>query len=462
MRITTLQVKNFKNLPDDLYEFGDNNIIRGKNGSGKSSIAEAVVFALYGRTKTGSSSSSDLINNDQESCVVAIEFDTGTTLVREESRFYGGKVQLNGTVIDQKDLDEHIPNHKIFMSTFLIGYFFSIDESDQRELILSLTEEIDLKELFLEVTRKPELLKNHLINFKQIDKELKLFKTKLKDLQNLKNNGQVEIDVLTQQMKNTKQPKKKIDTKAIEADIKAHQDMAEYLQIAAINEALDSRIESLQSGKCDTCDQPIDSKTVKDLVKDLEDQKRKLPEKPKAKTLPSMNELQDKLHEAKLNNNLFDEFEEQILDMQKQVTDKEDQLRKADEVIPELEEIVNALSPKGIKAMEMRKKLDPIIKALNTDDAYKVKIETLEKLKTKDSYREVFTVSLNEVPYKFLSTGERKLIDIKFSQLINGFQEDPINMFYLDDAELLSHPDNLSGQVFKAYVTSDQLTIADK
>lgn len=461
MRITTLQVKNFKNLPDDVYTFGDNNIIRGRNGSGKSSIAEAVIFALYGRTKTGSSSSSDLINNDQESCVVAIEFDTGTTLVREESRFYGSKVQLNGTVIDQKDLDEHIPNHKIFMSTFLIGYFFSIDESDQRELILSLTEEIDLKELFLEVTRKPELLKNHLINFKQVDKELKLFKTKLKDLQNLKNNGQVEIDVLTQQMKNTKRPSKKIDTAAIEADIRMVEVINEYNSIVEYNTRIEEQIAEAKTGKCEHCGQTIDQKHIDDIVKSLTEKLKKVPAKPKGKA-KDISELRNSLMEATANNHLYDEFEEQILDMQKQVTDKEDQLRKADELIPELEEIVNALSPKGIKAMEMRKKLDPIIKALNTDDVYKIKIETLEKLKTKDSYREVFTVSLNEVPYKFLSTGERKLIDIKFSQLINGFQEDPINMFYLDDAELLSHPDNLSGQVFKAYVTSDNLTIADK
>lgn len=461
MRITTLQVKNFKNLPDDVYTFGDTNIIRGQNGSGKSSIAEAVVFALYGRTKTGSSSSSDLINNDQETCVVAIEFDTGTTLVREESRFYGSKVQLNGTVIDQKDLDEHIPNHKIFMSTFLIGYFFSIDESDQRELILSLTEEIDLKELFLEVTRKPELLENHLINFKQIDKELKLFKTKLKDLQNLKNNGQVEIDVLTQQMKNTKRPAKKFDIEELEKELEANSLFDQYDKAIAHNEAIEERINHINAGKCDTCHQEVSKEKRAEIQKELEAQMVKVPPKPKGKKKDQY-ELQEKLSQAKSNNLLFDEFEEQILDMQKQVTDKEDQLRKADEVIPELEEIVNALSPKGIKAMEMRKKLDPIIKVLNTDDAYKIKIETLEKLKTKDSYREVFTVSLNEVPYKFLSTGERKLVDIKFSQLINSFQDDPIDMFYLDDAELLSHPDNLSGQVFKAYVTSDKLNIADK
>ena len=460
MKIVTLQVRNFKNLPNGVYEFKDENIISGRNGSGKSSIAEAIVFCLYGRTKTGSNTSNDLIKNSEESCVVAIEFDTGTTLVREESRFYGSKIQLNGDVIDQKDLDEHIPNHKTLMSVFLIGYFFSQDEADQRDLILNLTDDIDLKELFIEVTRKPELLEKHLINFKQIDKELKLFKTKLKDLKTLVDHGKVQIDMLDNSMKNTKQPKKKIDVEKIEADIRDHKEMAEYLRVVAINEAYDARIKTLQEGKCDTCDQKINPEKIKELCENLANQKLEVPKKPKPRTLPSLDELQTKLSEALANNQLYDGFEEQILEMQKQKSDKEDQIRDAEVLIPELEEIVNALSPKGIKAMEMRKKLDPILKALNTDKNFKIKIETLEKLKTRDSYKEVFNVYLNDVPYKYLSTGERKLTDIKFAQLINGFTD--INMFFLDDAELLSHNDNLTGQTFKALVASDELKIQAK
>lgn len=460
MKITTLQTKSFKNLADGVLEFGDDNKISGRNGSGKSSIAEAVIFALYGRTRTGSNSSNDLIKNSEETSVVAIQFDTGTTLVREESRFYGSKIQLNGTVIDQKDLDENIPNHKEFMSTFLIGYFFSMDEADQRELILNLTDEIDLKELFIEVTRKPELLEKHLINFSQIDKELKLFKTKLKDLKTLVDHGQVQTNMLDSAMKDIKQPKKKIDTEKIEADIKQHKEMAEYLRIVAINEALDSRIKSLQAGKCDTCDQSIDDKKIEELCESLAAQKQEEPKKPSPKSLPSLDELQSKLAEALANNQLYDGFEEQILELQKQKSDKEDQIRSAKELIPELEEIVNALSPKGIKAMEMRKKLDPIVKMLNTDKESAIKIETLDKLKTKDSYREVFNVFLNDVPYKYLSTGERKLMDIKFSQLINSYKD--IDVFFLDDAELLSHNDNLTGQVFKAYVTSEDLKLEVK
>lgn len=460
MKITTLQTKSFKNLEDLVYEFGNLNILQGRNGSGKSSISEAVIFALYGRTKTGSTSTSDLINSDSESTVVAVQFDTGTTLVREESRLYGTKIQLNGNVIDQKDLNENIPTYSVFISTFLIGYFFNLDESDQRELILSLTDEIDLKALFIEVTRKPELLEKHLINFKKIDTELKLFKIKLKDLKTLIDHGQVEIDIHNQQIKNTKQPKAKINIDDINKKLNIHAEWDEYERIEKANSFVKEQMDAANNGICPNCNQKRSKEDIDKTLKNLESHLTEQPKKPATKR-PTIDpdQLRSMLNEASSVNALYENYEEQILELQKQVTDKENQIRSAGELIPELEEIVNALSPKGIKAMEMRKKLEPIVKALNTDEDHVIKIETLEKLKSRDSYREVFKVSLNSIAYKFLSTGERKLIDIKFSQLVNQFTDKAINMFYLDDAELLSHEDKLTGQVFKAYVTNTDLSI---
>ena len=49
MKIVKLTMNNFLGTINRVLDFKQLNNVRGKNGSGKSSIKEAIIFALYGK-----------------------------------------------------------------------------------------------------------------------------------------------------------------------------------------------------------------------------------------------------------------------------------------------------------------------------------------------------------------------------------------------------------------------------
>lgn len=462
MRIVTLQTKDFKGLPNGVYDFTDTNIITGRNGSGKSSISEAIIFALYGRTRTGNASTSDLIHEAAESCLVAVEFDTGTVVLREESRFYGAKIKLNEDVADQRTLDSALPDFKTFISIYLPGYFMQQDEADQRNLLLQYGEQINLQKLFEEYTRKPELLKKYLIDFSNLDKEYKIYRKMDTDLKSTILSNQQRSQYAQEQMRTLKKPKAKVDVEGLQAKLSNTVAWREYEAAIAHNSDIATESAALTKGVCPSCSQKLPAEEITKRIKSLESRKVEIPAKPKGKP-GNENELREKLSEAGAVNALFDNYEEQILDLEKIKVDAEDAVSKAQEQQADIAMVVEALSPKGIRAQAARRQIKPIVDTLNkyAGESLPIKIETLEQLKTKSDMKEVFKLFANEIPYKFLSTGEKKRVDIVISQTINELSEADVNMYFIDDAELISEEFTLTGQVFKAYVAREQLTIKE-
>jgi len=464
MQIVTLQTKDFKGLPNGIYNFTDNNIITGRNGSGKSSIGEAIIFALYGRTRTGNASTGDLIHESAESTMVAVEFDTGTTLLREDSRFYGTKIQLNGEVTDQRTLDSSIPEYKTFISVFMPGYFMAQDESDQRNLLLQYGESIDMAKLFGEYTRKPELLSKYLIDFNNLDKEYKNYRKMDADLKSSVLSNEQRSQYAAEQIASLKKPKAKIDVEKTQAQIDLIEANQAYDYAIATNSELAKRSAAALKGNCPECNQPLSKEAITAKVKQIESGKIEVPPKPGKLPKASLSELREKLSEAKAVNALYDNYEEQVLDLEAQKVEAADKAAKGKEQMADLSMVVEALSPKGIRAQAARRQIKPIIDAINefTGDSLPIKIETLEQLKTRGDMKEVFKVYANEIPYKFLSSGEKKRVDIAISQTINKLSGAEIDMYFVDDAELISEEFILTGQTYKAYVVpSEPITIKE-
>lgn len=463
MKIVTIQTKDFKGVKDGVHNFTDNNIISGRNGSGKSSIADAIIFTLYGRTRTGNNSADDLIHENAESATVAIEFDTGTTVVREQSRFYGPKIKLNGDKVDQKDLDVSLVDFKTFLSVFLPGYFSSQDESDQRAQILAYSGEIDYKELFNKFTRKPELLKEFDINFNNLDAELKDYKRQKKNLEEMVSSNKRKAEYAAEQIQTIKKPKARVDIAKIQAKLDLHRQWDNYEQAISQNQEIGEQILQASKGTCPSCGQSLSKTEINSRLTELNAKKVEVPDKPTSKRPKTpAHELQSTINEAAATNALYENYEEQILDLEKQKADCTDRAEKAAETLVKVELIVEALSPKGIRASAARQQIKPVLERINefSPESLPIKIETLQQLKN-GNMKEVFKVYANEVPYKYLSTGEQKRVDIAISQAINSFTDDEVNMYFIDDAELISSEYTLTGQVFKAYVTSDDLTIKE-
>ncbi len=170
MRITSIQFENFKNLKSCKYSFGDSNILKGKNGAGKSSIRDAVLFVLYNITSDGGKNTEKYISEGESFCKVEIETDNGT--FTRAKTFTSTDLLHNGLSITQKDLD--IPPVDVFCSVFNVGYFSSLSDKEKRNLILNTEDRMLPIELYLEANGKEEWLKKYKIELSDVEDAIKL------------------------------------------------------------------------------------------------------------------------------------------------------------------------------------------------------------------------------------------------------------------------------------------------
>ena len=101
MIIDRLVLKNFKRFKDEEIHFKDGITgILGNNGTGKSSLVEAIFFALYGIEKTGSLQSNYIISSfasEKEQCEVRLDFQISGDNYSVLRTFKNGKTIANKT-----------------------------------------------------------------------------------------------------------------------------------------------------------------------------------------------------------------------------------------------------------------------------------------------------------------------------------------------------------------------------
>ena len=172
MNIKSIQFSNFKIFSDKLLSFTNRIEISGRNGSGKSSIEEAIIFALYNRTLNGGKDTDRFIKKGEDFCEVTLSTDKGKIKRR---RGKTTKIWLEDKEISQENLEKELdlPDFEIFNSIFNTGYFMTLDETTQRQIILDLTEDVDMVELFKKLGGEEEDIEKHEINFDDIEKTYK-------------------------------------------------------------------------------------------------------------------------------------------------------------------------------------------------------------------------------------------------------------------------------------------------
>jgi exonuclease SbcC len=80
--IKSLKLTNFKQHKNVTLEFGQLNVILGENGSGKTSILEAICYALYGSVPS-SATKKELVHLGKKSGSVELTLDDGYRIVRD-------------------------------------------------------------------------------------------------------------------------------------------------------------------------------------------------------------------------------------------------------------------------------------------------------------------------------------------------------------------------------------------
>ena len=488
MKLKKISWKNFKSYSNAMTElvFTNNpslNLIVGTNGTGKSSIADCIIYALYG--KIDGTSNGDIPNRINKNFYVKIELDcNGHEIIVERglapSLFI---VTIDGSVVDtagknnvQSMLEENyykIP-YSVFKNTLILSIndfksLIDLNPADKRNIIdkifgfteynlmIKLIKE-DIKTLDSSVNSNEGSLKTATINIEKYEQQL----------QELKNNEvtQEEIDELTEKINEAKALKA-----TNEENIKKLDDVRKKLDKQCIEKNMDIRdlkrkiednnkkIKLIDSKKCPTCGSSLDTdefhkekerliqenetceasiKELTSIIDDLSNKTRAVISKrqvfvdaiSKSKLMDLASDLKYKISLKKNNSqpllNLKESLDKQIIQL-----NEERELLGKKKIIYDC--VMQILGDGGIKEYIASKYIPTINQIIS---------EMMEFMGI--NYNVVFdktfkaTITSNgyNVTYNSLSTGEKKRIDfatvVSFIKLLK-LQLGEMNLLFLDE-----------------------------
>ena len=189
MILSKLRLENFKKYTSKTIEFGEGLTgIIGKNGSGKSTIFEAILFALYGEAKNRGNK--ELLRNanasEKDAVVVELEFEFETVLykvVREfrgkamsaNAKFYkngslttSGAKEVTSAIIKLTKMGKDAFMHTLFASQKELTSLSTLKPEERKKMIRRLLglEKIDFVEK--ELIEKSRELKREIEAFKEV------------------------------------------------------------------------------------------------------------------------------------------------------------------------------------------------------------------------------------------------------------------------------------------------------
>ena len=488
MKLKKISWKNFKSYSNAMteLEFGNDpslNLIVGTNGTGKSSIADCIIYALYG--KIDGTNNSDIPNRINKNFYVKIELDCNGHEVIVERGLAPSifTVTIDGTVVDtagknnvQTMLEENyykIP-YSVFKNTLILSIndfksLVDLNPSDKRNIIdkifgfteynlmMKLIKE-DIKMLDGSMSSNEGSLKTATVSIEKYEQQL----------QELKNNevSQEEIDELTEKIKEAKSLKatneeniKKLDEIRKKLDKQCTDKNMDIRDLKRKIDDNNKKIKLIDSKKCPTCGSSLDTdefhkererlvlenescelsiKELTSIINDLSNKMKAVDSKKnvfvdainKSKLMDLAADLKYKISLKKNNSqpllNLKESLNEQIC----QLNEEKEMLSKRKMVY---DCVMQILGDGGIKEYIANKYIPTINQIIS---------EMMEFMGI--NYNVVFdktfkaTITSNgyNVTYNSLSTGEKKRIDfatvVSFIKLLK-LQLGDMNLLFLDE-----------------------------
>lgn len=194
MRINTLTIEHFKSIRHLAIELNGNNaVISGQNGAGKTTILDAVTWLLTNKMSDGKSGESSNLHDAEQVTAVEITLDNGLILRREcngKSVYYINGVPCNAT-------DFKISTGEIFkraMPALLTPFnFCRMHYSERRNILLQLFAgkiEVDTADLTdiaedIKTLSAEQVIKKVSAEKKQLDKELGSLPARIEELSSM-------------------------------------------------------------------------------------------------------------------------------------------------------------------------------------------------------------------------------------------------------------------------------------
>ncbi len=158
--ITGLNLSGFKCFADDtVLTFGNPTVITGGNGQGKSSVADAIAFAITGLPFFGERGIDRLHSEDNPELFIALRFtdENGTehelTRSREKSRM---TITYDGREVRQSDLTDLFGEKDVFLSIFNPLYFIEELGDDGKKLLERYLPEITQEEVISQLNESAQ------------------------------------------------------------------------------------------------------------------------------------------------------------------------------------------------------------------------------------------------------------------------------------------------------------------
>lgn len=500
MKINSIEFKNFASYGNSIQkiEFKDEAelyLTLGKNGNGKTTIANSIIYALYGKVE--GVKLSDLPNRINKELWVKINLQCKDINVIIERGLSPGKfkVMMNGVEFDkagkrsvQEYLEEEIfgiPYH-VFKNIIILSIndfksFLTMSSSDKKQIIDKMFGFSILNDMFKNVKEDRKQIKMEVDSYEselnQILESISSVKYKLNNLVEESNKKDKEK---IQELKETllsygediqslNTAKSSINEKLEEFEKLSLDKTREQNDIIRENRYLDEKIELYKKGSCPTCETSLDSsfhlqkfsefetsrdsnisniEKLKTLIKDTEGKVLALKNKKKQVDSRSTNikysikEIKDeliKIKNATTNSEQFEHLKQIIKDFEKtenEKSNKKDEVAKQDAFMSILEEI---LGDNGVKNLAVK----TILPGLNANIAMMTQTMHLQfHIRFDDKFNCIVNHLGEDINPLTLSTGERKKADfiviiaiIKILKL--RFPQ--LNLMFLD--ELLSSVD---------------------
>ena len=350
----------------------NNTLIVGGNGSGKSTMLDALCFALFGKPFRDINKPQLLNSINGKDCVVEVEFDTGNKSYKIIRGIKPNKFEIycNGELVNQeaasRDYQEHLEkfilklNYKSFTQIVVLGSasftpFMQLKSGDRREIIEDLLD-IQIfstmnglvkerlsnnKDLIAQkkheielATQKVELLKKHIVQLKQNnDEKVKQHESEIEGNQSVVQTLHEELNGLAQDVSNlTEQVSGKIE---VEDKVKKLGKLESQIESNLSKFSKDIRFfESNDS--CPTCRQAIALEFKETELTGLADKVKKCEH--------GLSELEQKLNVEQEKLNVISEFQKQIQAKQVQIATKNTTITETNKYIAKLRKQIELLS----------------------------------------------------------------------------------------------------------------------
>lgn len=505
MKIKDITIRNFRSIYGELYlDFNDlQGLIKlsGVIGSGKTTIGESILYALYGKVKEHKNPSLVSWHVKNSECSVELnlisknkEINIKRSLTAPLEVKVDGKLLIASNKRDTQEILEEeyydVPRlavEKMCIISFnafknslanmnpgetrqflddIFGFKTFTEYNDQIiiERKWQITENTQLNTILNETRNQIDNLKNkRLTQTNQLQSSINIDKIK-EDRQSLINKGL--------EYKNSKIEKgKEKDIKVKEIDEKIKECQHKMVEAATLGKQAKDNYNTFKSGKCPTCGHDIDPNQINNykdtmnehatIYREYESKKKEY-EANKQTVIKeynvAINSIDDKMDELRkkisgidaeiksYNDSvqlINDNYDELINELEAKVIEIEAKIRESDKDIGEWNDM-NELFSKTLRYSL----LDTLIPHINKSIKYYMnKLNQPYNVEYDQEFKPHIWFDDNEISYSDLSTGQKKTLDIGiiFGVIANVIANVDFNLFFFD--ELMSNMDSESRNI---------------